>query len=262
MHRPTCMLRTVLFSLLIVLASLAPVRPTSAASDRLPDLGMAQLTNIRIQTAVGRRLLRFDTRIVNIGVGTFELRGTRPTTSTPEMAVVQRIYDDGGGSRDQALSADATMFYSGDGHDHWHLHDLQVYELERLDNGIKVGMGAKEGFCFFDNVKYRLTLPGAPPTAVYTYSAAPPACGYRQPTALQAVMGLSIGWGDLYNWNLPGQYIDITGLPAGRYRLKVSVNATPLGLSESNANNNVTWADLQLQGTGGGVRILGYGPSA
>lgn len=176
------------------------------------------------------------------------------------MTVAQRIYDGQGGYRDQSVNG--VMTYSGDGHAHWHLHNLQLYELERLDNGVKVGTGAKEGFCFFDNVSYRLSLPGAPQSAVYRYSTDPPACAYQQPNALQAVMGLSIGWGDLYNWSLPGQYIDITNLAAGRYRLRVTVNAGPLGLQESNPSNNATWADLQLRGKGSGVRILGYGPSA
>jgi hypothetical protein len=37
--------------------------------------------------------------------------------------------------------------------------------LAHVDSGGTVSALAKHGFCFFDNVKYRLTLPGAPATA-------------------------------------------------------------------------------------------------
>ena len=60
------------------------------------------------------------------------------------------------------------MYFAGDGHNHWHVRDLETEKLIRLDNGAKVGTSAKHGFCFFDNVRYRLTLAGAPQSARYT----------------------------------------------------------------------------------------------
>ena len=33
------------------------------------------------------------------------------------------------------------MFWAGDGH-HWHVNDLVTTELDRADNGVKVGTGA------------------------------------------------------------------------------------------------------------------------
>jgi len=34
------------------------------------------------------------------------------------------------------------MYFAGDGHTHWHVRDLETYELIRSDNGSKVGTGA------------------------------------------------------------------------------------------------------------------------
>ena len=96
MKRPAVLILVILAGV----AGLALSRPPAAgaASDRLPDLGMARLRDLSIDTATvpGRRLLRFTTIIVNIGAGPFETIGSRPTTSTAQMAVAQRIYNTAG----------------------------------------------------------------------------------------------------------------------------------------------------------------------
>jgi hypothetical protein len=63
---------------------------------------------------------------------------------------------------------------------------------------------------------------------------------------------------DIYHHTLAGQYIDMTGLAAGRYRLWAT--ADPSGwFQETNDRNNITWVDLQLQGSS--VRIAEYSPA-
>ena len=238
------------FTTLLFVALSLPSR--AAAADRLPNLGMKRLQDISIeQTSDGRRLLKFTTIIVNVGLGPFELHGQRATTLNPDMDVKQRIYNDTGGYRD--ITTSAVMYYAGDGHNHWHVRDLETYELIRLDNGVKVGTGVKHGFCFFDNVQNDLTLPGAPQSPFYIN------CGSHDPSALQVVMGLSVGWGDRYSASLATQYIDITGLGAGRYRLRATADANNWFL-ESNETDNSTWADMHLKGKGSSIRIIGYGP--
>jgi hypothetical protein len=235
----------------IVLSLGALPAPAAAATDRLPDLGMARLADFRIDTASGHRRLRYSATIVNVGAGPFELHGQRPDTTT-DMTVTQRIFDDAGGYRDVATGA-AMYFAGGDGHNHWHTRDLEVAELDRLDNAQQVGTLAKHGFCFSDNVAYLLGLPGAPPSRTYLN------CG-TDPLLLAVTMGLSVGWGDLYSYGATDQWIDITSLSAGRYRLLSSVN-TGLGFVESNTSNDGTWVDLQIRNHGS-IRVLGYGPNA
>ena len=58
-------------------------------------------------------------------------------------------------------------------------------------------------------------------------------------------MGTSVGWKDDYYWRIPGQAMDITALPAGKYRLRVTVDPENW-LQESNERNNVTWVDLEI----------------
>jgi hypothetical protein len=241
--------RVVAALMMLSLAILLPAAPASAAADLLPDLGMARLRDIKIQnTADGRRLLRFSTVVVNVGEGPFEVRGRRPDTTAPDMTTEQRIFDDAGNSR--YVSTPATIIFAGDGHNHWHVWNLQHYELNRLDNGVKVGTGAKSGFCFFDNEIF-----GALTDPVYTGQNS---CRGGS-SALQTTMGLSGRWGDLYSANLFGQYIDITGLASGQYRLSVTADLDNWFL-ETDDFNNSSWVDIQL--TGNGLTIQGYGAFA
>jgi hypothetical protein len=232
--------------------ALRPAAVTVAAADRLPDLGMARLSSLSIGWSNGHRVLRYSTTIVNVGSGRFELHGQRASTADPLMSVSQRVFDDAGGWRDIATSA--AMIYAGDGHNHWHVRDLQLQEVFRAD-GTSAGRSDKRGFCFWDNVPYRLTLPGAPQSPVYGESG----CGYQG--SLTTAVGLSVGWGDIYSASLPDQNVNITGLADGRYRLVVT--ADPGGwFVESNETNNSTWVDFELYRSGRRVRVVGYGPSA
>lgn len=234
------------------LALVAAAAPASAgAADRLPDLAMAPLGDFRVEKTAGRKLLRYTATVVNVGGGKFEVEGARASSSEPEMSVMQRIFDDAGGSRLRTTAA--RMYFSGDGHNHWHVRDLEESSLDRLDNGVKVGSGAKHGFCFYDNVAFRLGLPGAPASAFYT------TCGTTG-TVLNQTMGLSVGWGDAYYYWLVDQWVDITTVGAGRYRLTTTADTRDWFL-ESDEANNTTWTDLQLKKSGQ-PRVVGQGPSA
>jgi hypothetical protein len=218
-------------------------------ADRAPDLRMARLADISLQnTTDGRRLLRFSTIIVNVGQGAFELHGSRSAGSST-MAVDQRVFDESGGSRD--LETTASMYFSGDGHNHWHVRDFESYELVRRDNGKRVGTGAKHGFCFWDNVPFQLSLPFAPQSPVYW------GCGVATDTSV--TVGLSVGWGDRYGATIPDQYIDVTGLAPGGYRLTATADAADWFL-EADDGNNATWVDLRIGRHT--LEVVGYGPSA
>jgi hypothetical protein len=217
--------------LFVCLLSLPPAR-LAAASDLLPDLQMAALRDIRLeQTSDGRRLLRFTAEIINLGVGPFEIEGERASTADELMTNVrQRVFDTMGGSRE--ITTTAVMHFADDGHHHWHVNNLERYELAALDGAGTPSIGAKASFCFFDNHHYAPSTPGSPGTIQY------PACGTRQSLAVQ--MGLSVGWGDIYFWNLPDQYIDVTSLPAGRYRLTAIADPDNWFVELNDTNNSIS----------------------
>jgi hypothetical protein len=231
------------------------VSSSSAASgaDLLPDEAMTSRRNFHVDTTTipGHTLLRFTAESVNIGAGPFELRGSRPDTSTPTMSVAQRIYDDGGGFR--SVSVPSFMFWAGDGHNHWHVNDFVTTELVRTDNGVKVGAGAKQGFCLTDSDAVNLSLPGAPASKVYK------GCGgMKGQDSLTVKIGISVGWGDRYGYKVVFQWVDITGLTPGRYQLFGTVDAQNYYL-ESDETNNTTWTILQLNGDNT-VKVIQQGP--
>jgi Lysyl oxidase len=242
--------RLFLLASLLTFAMLAPARGAAAASDRLPDLAMAKLQHLSTDYSGSRRLLRFSAIIVNVGAGPMELRSQRSSTSSAWTSQ-QVIYDDAGGSRTVDLPS-VQLVYGGDGHNHWHVKDLERYSLVPTGGGTE-RTGNKAGFCFFDNYQYKLSLPGAPQTVQYPRSA----CGTLSSLTLR--YGLSVGWGDKYEWSIPDQYIDTTGLPDGTYRLSATADQANYFL-ESNEANNSTWVDLRIDAVNG-VTVLRKAPN-
>jgi Lysyl oxidase len=230
--------------------------PAEAVTAQLPDLRMATLTTIRLDTTTlpGHRLLRYTAEIVNVGAGPFEARGKRPDTSTSDLSVTQRVYNDDG-TFTRVPIPQTYMFWAGDGHNHFHLRDLEDGVLTRLDNGGAVGALAKHGFHFADNQAFDLALQNAPRSPVYA------SCGgfSCKMSALNVTMGLSVGWGDIYGASLAFQYIDITGLKSGQYMLTVTADASHW-FEETDASDNSTWAKLRI--TNCCVSVLEYGPGA
>ena len=68
-------------------------------------------------------------------------------------------------------------------------------------------------------------------------------------------MGLSVGWGDTYPGGLPGQFVDVTDVPDGRYRLWVEADATG-SFREATRDNNVNFSDLALSTKADGSRVM------
>jgi hypothetical protein len=120
-------------------------------------------------------------------------------------------------------------------HNHTHFEDFTEYNLRPVT--LTAGVGDSEGagvisttsdkvsFCLLDGIQYSTSLPGAAFTAQYT-------------TCTNVRQGISVGWADLYDKSLFGQWIDITTAPSGKYWLEVMVD--PLNhIAESDERNNL-----------------------
>lgn len=111
-------------------------------------------------------------------------------------------------------------------HKHFHFKGFAHYELVDPANGNTVVAGRKQAFCAMDSMRVDRTAP-----IVDKYS-----CGDQ---------GIQVGWEDSYPAGLPCQYIDITDLPTGKYRLQVHVNPDH-AITESNYDNNDGAIDVNL----------------
>ena len=197
----------------------------------VPDLAMAPLSDFRIQWVNGRRMLRFTAMMVNLGPGHFELRGGRASTAEP-MAMRQVIYQtaDRNGPIAQELPTAAVAQYSGDGHNHWHVMEMMRYDLW---DGYNVVRGAKVGFCFLDSDRY-FGSSGSYYRGSWCETS---------PSVLSNRMGISVGWGDEYTWDLAWQWVDITDMPSGTFVLRAKVD--PYGFFlETDESNQCTIAQL------------------
>jgi Lysyl oxidase len=239
----------VVAGILCIVNGVLPVAPVAAATDKLPDLKVAKITGFRIQkTASGRRLLRFNGEMVNVGKGPFEIRGRRASTKKPWI-VEQVVYRTGGGTR--RIKTTATMRYAGDGHNHWHVRQMMSYHIWSTHGTAR---DVKIGFCFFDTNRRHPSMPGAPKARKYAQS------GCAQRGSLHTKNGISVGWGDLYPAAFAFQWIDVTGMPAGTYTVRAAVDLYGK-FKESSETNNCKWARILFKGSGSKVKVLASGTS-
>jgi hypothetical protein len=200
---------------LAVVAALAALQvapnpcPDPAQALRCPDLVMGVPTHLRLdRKRDGRRFLRMENKIVNIGRGPAELFARR--SGPREMAGEQVITDAAGGRRRFATGAE--VYYTSvptRGGDYWKFDQAARFELwsQSADGRIAglVRVGPKLRYCLRDLRRLRGDLPGVPPRRVY------PACN-RTAAKQEVTLGTSVGWADVYPASYPGNVIDVTGL--------------------------------------------------
>lgn len=121
-------------------------------------------------------------------------------------------------------------------HNHWHIDAVAEFlictdPVNPYEN-IVSDIGVKVTFCLID--WYKLEGPSKTPERTFF------ACDRKADK-----QGISPGWVDQYNQAVPGQELDITGLPAGEYYL-VSISNPDNSFLESNYDNNKAWVKFLL----------------
>jgi hypothetical protein len=173
-----------------------------------------------------RYVMRFNGWIGNEGPGRLEIRGRRSSPSEP-MKVYQRLYREGaketyaGNEPDEyeeVLDEHAELHYdSSEGFALFHLMDIAHYSLWNYAKTKEVVPSEKVGFCLGDDE--HLESGKGPSTAFYVDSATGH-CAEGKPEALSLWEGISIGWLDWYEYELPLQWVDVSKVPPGRYWLR------------------------------------------
>jgi hypothetical protein len=175
------------------------------------------------------RCLRFDQIAANFGEGPLELRYVPSVVENPELRQV--IYRSDGTKRE--VAAETMEFHPV--HGHWH---YKGFGLGRLYDtaGTLVRSNHKRGFCLIE-VDFEAwgEKGNSPRTKSY------PGCQLPN-DGEDVVQGIGVGWADVYNWFLADQFIDITGLADGVYRLEIVADPDNT-LRESDETNNAhsTW---------------------
>ena len=209
----------------------------------LPDLVVKVPYDLELTQAGKRWRLGFASASSNLGAGPLIVQGRRRPGATT-MATVQEIRRSDGSTR-EVRGAGRLRYVVSPDHEHWHFVPFMRYELRTASGAGPVLRDRKTGFCLGDRYDTLEALPGKP--AIRAYGGR---CGLRSPGRLGVREGISVGYGDDYHATLEGQYVDVTGVPAGRYVLVHSVNETG-ALEESRADNNASSLLLRLTWRGG-----------
>jgi hypothetical protein len=178
-----------------------------------PDLQTLPPSDVGIEydPTTGRRDLRFSNTIVNLGEGPLELIPTN-NAATAKTDAYQRVYShDDNGNWYVASTVYVGTFVFHPQHDHWHFEDVARYELrdaapDGSPGSTVIASSDKVSFCLTDTALFDSSLEHAGKETYVTCDATDP-------------QGISVGWGDVYIWDLYGQSLDITGLPEGGYWL-------------------------------------------
>jgi hypothetical protein len=213
--------------------------------------------------------LRFDQVLGNIGKGALDIRFSQPAGVPPvddqEVPTTQRIYRSNGTFSD--VPAGNVHWHAI--HQHYHLDGFAQSNLWRTNSrgrragNVPIATGNKVSFC--------IATTNIDPD--YWGRRAFGADAYPAPNCLEPEstsggldhfkQGMSVGWTDEYNWFLPGQYVEVTGVPDGDYILDTTVDPTNR-LIESDRTNNCGAVRIRLSQMGTAnpqAELLGPGPA-
>ncbi len=209
---------------------------------RLPDLvsdpptqhGEASV----VVTPEGKVLLalRFEGYVTNLGAGPLHLSGN-PQLADPgdptSHDVWQRVLGDYGDWVKYAKPP--VRFETSDGHNHFHLMEIVAYSLWDTTGTVQIRPGEKVGFCLLDAEELIARHPH--PGEQHYSEQGVEDCMANRPDSTSLLMGVSEGWRDIYENDVVFQWIDVSDVTPGRYR--VGVEADPYDIvAESDETNN------------------------
>lgn len=178
----------------------------------------------------GKVLLRFGTLALNRGAGPLHVLGG--LVEGDERPVFQRVYTANGAFVELPVG----VFHQHLGHDHVHVAAFELYNLRDVETDAVVAAGPKVSFCLTDvlwPIEPALTAAAPVGTVPMGWN-----CGAHE-------QSINVGFSDYYGPALPDQWIDITAVPDGRYRLEVVVN--PDGnLLEADTSNNTVSIEVEI----------------
>ena len=238
--------------------------PTSCYIDETVPVGNPTVSAIQHPTL---RCLRFTSDVRNVGGGALEIRIPLVTVGPTGISTA---YLPGECFADQVLTAPtglqvtrpagSCLFHTQ--HLHFHYSDLLGYTLYNVAAsggiGTKVATSVKASFCLSDDDYFGYGTPGPNSQRDFTGQ---PGCNVPADSGTGATSideGIKPGWGDVYTWDTPGQYIDITNLASGTYDLVEVTNPTGALVVAGPAQ---TCALTQLSLTSTSVKVLSQSAS-
>jgi hypothetical protein len=131
-------------------------------------------------------------------------------------------------------------------HAHFHDDGILTYELFRVSGAdlIPAGNGTKSGFCPADQLMGRWRVFNQQARGFFGEGDSP--TGSCMSTSAGR-LSLTSGWGDVYRWQRPGQYVEFNGNGDGDYIVRATVDKSNTTL-ESNETDNSAYALIHVYG--------------
>lgn len=214
----------------------------------LPDLVALPAWRVRLNTRRGREVLGFASTPWNAGPGPLVVEGFRRADEST-MDAYQYFYDRDGNVTGRT-PVGTMKYHAKRGHHHWHFLQFARFSLLSADEG-EVVRSRKQAFCIAPTDPVDLAVEGA---QFYSYSfwLGGSSCGSAGSLWVREV--LEAGWGDTYYQGVAGQAFDVTGLPNGRYYIKIEVD--PMGkLLQKTTDNDSELREIRLWGKPGQRRL-------
>ena len=184
--------------------------------------------------------LRFAGFVTNLGYGPLDLKGNPQLADDADLTshdVWQRALTVDGDWVN--LTKPPIKFERVDGHGHFHLRGIVEYSLWDTSGTVEIRSGAKVGFCLLD-VEERPDL--HPNPGLERYKLWDPDihfCKSGRPGAKNLRMGISEGWQDIYSFAAPFQWIDVSNVRPGYYRVGQRVDPDNVIVESDETNNGL-----------------------
>ena len=213
----------------------------------LPDLRSAPSMTVQAFTQSRRDYLAFSALTWNAGPGRLEIEAFGDGAGGP-LTAYQVFYS----GLDRATRQQRGVVIWHAPHQHFHFDSFARYDLVPTDSDTVLRTSGKNSWCIVDTNVVDSSLDHFNPASFSVFSTPLSACGGER-SARWARLTMSVGAGDLYSQGLPGQAFDITGLPNGMYRIRVTANPEAR-IGEASYTNNVSYRRIRLEGRPRGHR--------
>ena len=184
--------------------------------------------------------LRFAGFVTNLGDGPLDLKGNPQLADDADLTshdVWQRALTVGGDWVN--LTKPPLKFERVDGHGHFHLKGIVEFSLWDTSGTVEIRSGAKVGFCLVD-VEERADLhPNPGPQRYRLWDPDNHFCQSGRPGATNLHMGISEGWQDIYSFAAPFQWIDVSNVRPGYYRVGQRVDPDNIIVESDETNNGL-----------------------
>jgi hypothetical protein len=218
-----------------------------------PEVGQGSCLSLERSEDGAKRCLRLEQSVANVGSGPMQIRygvGSDPGALQPLFQLIRR--------------SDGTLYErTGDqweyhqAHQHFHYKNFALSQLwpadehGRILGSAPLRSGRKVGFCLLDVENIWWQRHGD--AAKFHNSCNP------------SIQGIGVGWADVYNYSLHGQYIDVAGVPDGHYVIETIADPPsaerPGGtILETDETDNSAFVHIRIGGET--VKLLPFTPPA